>query len=352
MRIARRTLPALVAVLVAVAGCGGGSSGPDADAVLKETFGPGHPIDSGRLSLALRLSGEGGGVTPLDVTVTGPFNAANKKTLPRFAFEVSTGSGTDAAAGIISTGRRGYVTAGGQAFVLTDAGYRRLRSEYEQTQRASDARAKRSGGFAALGLSPLDWVAGDATVADADVGGTPTRRVSGELDVAALLSDADTLLGRSSAVGGRTTASVPKGIDAATRAAIERSVKTAKVTVDAGRDDGTLRQITLRLILAVADADRKTLGGLRALDLDLQMTLTDLGKVTTIAAPRDARPVSELTGALKQLGAASGAGGAATTPESAATPSGSDAQARYSRCLAAAGDDVEAIQRCAPILGR
>ena len=347
---------AIVAVLL-VRGCGDDSDRDAAAAQLEKTFGPGHPIDSGRLGLTLRVSGKGAGLDDgLDVTANGPFNTERSGEFPRFALELNTGGGPEATAGIVSTGTRGFVTVGDQAFRMTDSSYRDLKKSFAESQKRDQKARESAPGFSALGIRPSRWLTDATTLSDADVSGTPTQRVSGPLDVGALLDDIDTLLGRAGSLGQAAGAGkLPSGLDAETRAAIERSVTTANVTIDAGAEDDTLRRIALRLVLAVDPGDREALGGLEKLDLDLDLTISDLGRVEKIPEPKNAKPISALTAALSEISKSSG-GGTGTTTTPAAPPTTTttpqSAQDRYTQCLAAAGDDVAEIQKCAPLLER
>ena len=335
-----------VAAVLVVRGCGDDSGREAAAAQLEKTFGPGHPIESGRLGLTLLVTGSGAGLGSLDVTATGPFNTSRRGELPRFALELNTGGGTAATAGVISTGERGYVTIGDQAFRMTDANYRELKRSFSASQKRDQKARESAPGFDALGIRPSRWLSDATTPSEVYVPGTPARRASGSLDVGALLDDIDTLLGRAGSLGqAASAAKLPDGLDAKTRAAIERSVRTATVTVDAGAEDDTLRRIALRLILDVDPADRAAIDGLEKLDVDLDLTISDLGKVEAIAAPKNAQPISALTTALAEIAKTPRSGGnTTTTPQST--------QDRYTQCLAAAGDDVADIQKCAPLLER
>lgn len=359
MRSGRTVVLLILAMLVpatGVAGCGGDGGGADtAQTVLKDTFGPGHPIRSGRLSLSLRVAGSGAGLgEPVVVNLSGPFISAGPDTLPRFALRARIGEADQAAAGLVSTGRQGFVTVGRQAFVLTEDAYRRLQQRYRTTQRQNREQGKATPGLSALGIRPGGWLTDATATSDADVAGTPTTRVSGALNVDALLSDIDRLLARAGAVPGTAaTARLPKRLDPALKEALSRSVTTAKISVDAGRSDRTLRRITLRLVLRVAPEDQKALGGLKTLDVDLDLAIADLGKVQTIPTPRNARPLSELGTALSGLtaGGAKPAPPAATTTAPAPAPSAGTPK-EYTDCLQRAGGDVGAIQRCADLINR
>lgn len=359
-----RFLAALALVLAVVfvgAGCGDSGSG-EARKVLDETFGDQHPIDSGNLDLSLRVTGKGAGLedSPIELTVSGPFITTDKSQLPKFALELGTVGSGDTKGGFVSTGTKGYVTIGDQAFVLADKSYKELRDSYAKTQRENEAQQKDSTGLSALGIDPAEWLGDDTTVSDSEIGGQPTTRVAGPIDVKALLDDVGSLIGQAgTAAKGATGANTPTEIDDEQKAAIARSVKTAKVSIDTGREDRTLRAISLRLILEVAEEDRDKLGGLEKLDVDLTLSISQLNAVKSIPVPKNPQPIDDLQKALADAVAQSGSsgGGTATTPDdTATTPSPStgtgDKQQQYADCLQKAGDDVAAIQRCADVINR
>lgn len=354
-----RTRRAAVLLVLAVAlplggvvGCGSNDGGgaDKAQALLKDTFGPGHPIRSGRFSLSLRVAGSGAGLgEPVIVDLSGPFVNSGQDRLPRFALQAKIGGGDQVAAGLISTGKRGFVTVGDQAFALTDDAYRQLQQRYRKTQQQDREQRKGAPGLSALGIRPAAWLADAAATTDADVEGTPTTRVSGTLNVDALLADIDRLLAQSGAVpANATTAKLPKRLAPEVKEALNRSITTAKVSVDAGKSDRTLRRITLRLIVDVAPEDQKTLGGLKKLDVDLDFAIADLGKVQQIATPKNSRPLSQLGEALSSIVPR----GTQTTPQTTTPAPSGDTPQSYVECLRKAGSDVGAVQQCADLVNR
>ncbi len=81
----------------AFSGCGDGKAGSDtAQTLLKDTFGPGHPIKSGRFSLSLNVTGSGAGLgDPVALELKGPFVSSGPQTLPRFALQLRLGNETN-----------------------------------------------------------------------------------------------------------------------------------------------------------------------------------------------------------------------------------------------------------------
>lgn len=334
-----RLVIAIVVLLapVLLGGCGG-SARPDAAELLADTFGAGHPIEVGRVDATLRVAGSGAGLgEPFVLGVTGPFDATVPDRLPRFALEFQFGPKAPAA-GLVSTGTKGFVTFEGQPFLLSASAYERMQRAYGETRRRDAERRDRArGGLAALGVDPSRWIEGARVDGERDVAGTRVTHIAGRVDVAALLGDVDRILRRTRTLP-RTaqTEGVPGRLDPQVKAAIERSVRTATIAVDTGSKDRTLRRLRLQLRLTVAEADRLPLGGLRTLDVDLDVALAQLGQPQAIAAPKDARPAAELTRALAALAAR-----ASQTP----------AAGTYGDCVARAGSDLRKLQSCAPLAG-
>ncbi len=358
-RILRRialTAGALALLSAALTAAGCGSAKPDARKLLADTFGAGHPIRSGRLDANLRVAGSGGGLSrPFVLGASGPFTAGDPGRMPRFALEFQFGPGAPAA-GLISTGKKGYLTLEGQPFVLAAATYERMQRSYAAS-RSKDAAGggRERGGLAALGVDPGRWITGAKVAGERDVSGTPTFHITGKVDVAALLGDVDRILRRTGSLP-RTaqTRGVPDRLDPKVRAAIERSVRDAAIEVDTGKDDHTLRRLQLRLRLAVAAADRALLGDLRSLDIDLDVALAQLGRAQAIVAPKDARPAAELLKALATLATAGPAAqgtATATTPQTGTATTPRSSSGAYDDCLAHAGNDLRKLQSCAPLAG-
>ena len=179
--------------------------------------------------------------------------------------------------------------------------------------------------------------------------------VTSAVDVPAFLQDVNKLLARAGSAGvtgttgaaGAAGASVPSRLTDQQRTAIERSVKATSLDVFAGKSDGILRRLTINVTFDVPADLRKIAGGLTAGTFGLDLTIADLNQPQTIKAPSGARPLSDLTQAV---GGATGATGAAASPSTGTTGDASSPQARYSKCLTAAGSDIAKVQACAPLL--
>ncbi len=351
---------AALACALALSACGSSDAleGKDAAGVLEETFGPDHPVRSGRLEVAVRFNATGleGLEGPIAARLSGPFQSKGGKSLPALDLKLTLDAGGDAfTAGIVSTGEKGFLTIADQSYDVGDDLYKSLQDSYDQ---ASTEGEKDSGPtFSTLGIKPLRWLKGPKTAGEEDIGGTTAVHVTADVDVAKLLEDIDTLLSKAGdvAVPG-TDEKVPTGLTAAQRKAIVDSVKTAGFDVWAGKQDGTLRRLRAEVAFDVPAAARKDAGGLEKGAFTVDLTISSLNEDQEVKAPSGARPISELTASL-QGGASGGSGsgdGTAAQPSVGAgsSDSGGGAQSDYTDCLAAAGQDLKKVQACAGLLGQ
>lgn len=342
----------LSVVALALAACGGDdlSSKSPAD-VLKETFGPGKRIDSGRVDLRVSFDAKGlqGVQGPLKLGIKGPFASSGKQKLPRFDFDANLDvAGQAVAAGAVSTGDKAWLKFAGEAFAVDDATFRQFRTLYEQDQKKAAAESDDKG-LAALGINPTRWLADPEKAEEETVGGAETVHVTSKVDVPKLLEDVNKLLGRADATGAAAAAGqdVPSKLTDEQREQIAASIKDARLDVYSGKDDGTLRRLNVQITFDVPEAARKDAGGLSSGRLGLDLVISELNVDQEIKAPARSRPLSDLT----QAGA-TGATGATSAPDAAvpeATTQGG-ASAEYRACLDAAGADIAEVQKCAPLL--
>ena len=284
MPIRPRTLlvPLLALVATLLAGCGGGDrpapagARTDARELLRDTFSSANRPRSG--VLAAQLAVEGRASAPLAVRLTGPFSAEEAGRVPETQLTASVQeAGRSAQAGLTWTEGKGFVGFQGRQYTLPAPLARQFAAGYEE------AAAGRGG---PLGLAPETWLRSPRNLGEREVGGTPTVRVSGDADVARVVSDLQRLAGRARALlpGGGSGAGA---LGAGSRERLVRSVRAMRVEVDTGREDRVLRRLAVRARLAPGRAGRER----RA---DLVVTLTGVGDEQAIAAPQGARPLGEL----------------------------------------------------------
>jgi hypothetical protein len=175
----------------------------------------------------------------------------------------------------ISTGKRGFLTIGGRSYKLDKDVLDLLRS----------ALGAGAGGMATLGLDPQGWVKDPQADGSATIGGVDTDRVSGTIDVAALLDDVAKLL----AGGGFEGLLTPQ-----LRTQIEGAVTATKVDVWSGAQDRILRQLAVVVGFAFKQGT-SPVTGLDGGKISLRVRLDGVNATTVDpVAPKHARPLSEL----------------------------------------------------------
>ena len=346
----------LIALLLALGlgACGGGGGG-SAESLLKQTFGPNHPVRSGSLGVQLNIDATGlqGLKGPVSLKLTGPFESQGKGKLPKFDFSLALNtSATNFSAGAISTGDKGFLKVQGKTYVVSDQLFQQFKQGYEQA--ASKSQSKSGAlSFKSLGVDPLSWLKDPKKAGTEDVGGAATYHVTAGINMSKFLDDINTLLGKAGSLG---QGNLPSAITPSQRRDIERSVKSATLDVWTGQDDKTLRRLRIELGIAVPADVQKRASGLKSGHVEFDLTISDLNKSQTINAPANARPLSELTSALGG-GSSSGSGTTTTPPSGATTPPAGTTTApagssqAYLNCLQKAHNDIAKVQKCAELLG-
>src|SRR3712207_3173038 len=126
----------LVVSAVGLVACGG-DDGEDADpaALLKETFGEGKDVKSGRLDLSLRINAKGIEqlAGPVTIALRGPFQSQGADKLPKFDFDAEINSGGQAfKAGAVSTEDKGFLKFQGTTYSVPEELYKQFKDGYAQ----------------------------------------------------------------------------------------------------------------------------------------------------------------------------------------------------------------------------
>jgi hypothetical protein len=372
-RLSRTRLGQLLGALVAalaVAACGSSSSGSgsgsssgSAQSLLKQTFSSGHTVKSGVLAVSLSLNPSGSSTltTPLSLSLSGPFQSRGKGKLPESNFTVAISAlGRQGSLGVVSTGTNGYVTLQGAAYQLPAADFQRLESSFSSAGSPGGGQS----GLSAFGIDPLHWLKSPAIVGSDNVGGADTTHIRAGVNVAALLSDLNTLLAKTAKSTAAAGAKIPTSIPAATEQKIAAAIKGATVDIWTGKSDNTLRKLALKLTVPVTGQASTLLGGLRSAGIGLTVQYANLNQPQSISTPANVRPYTEFTAKVQSLmsglqgalgagaaGAAGGIGSGSSSAPGAGTSAGSSsAVQKYSRCIVSAGQDVTKMQKCASLL--
>jgi hypothetical protein len=293
------TIAALVATATALAACGGGDSDADAQDVIDSATLQG--VESGKLDLTVkvRARGEDGGNLNLDLS--GAFQGEGQGELPQLDATATAkgslaGERVDFDGGLVLLPNSAYVNYKGTEYEVDPTTYSFVESALQQAQREGGGEGEGGGTTACqeeiAGLGFSEFVESAENEGSADVGGESTTKVSGELDVPALLDQA-VEIGESPACSAQVSAAgqLPSGdeIDEA-KDEVESAVKAAAVELYVGDDDIVRRFVVDLRIEPEGGGD----GPDRA-DLDLQLQLTEVNEEQRISAPGGKKqPLSKL----------------------------------------------------------
>lgn len=338
-------LLALGAIGTGISACGEGEQ--DAQAVIDRAFS--EPVESADVTLELELALEGSEdfSEPVRLQLSGPFRSGDDAEIPSFDFDVALqGGGSEVPPlGVTSTGENVFVEVQGVAYevgedVIADLN-RQLGQDSGETGR----------GLGALGVDPREWLEATEVEEGVDVAGTSTTHVSATVDVPTMVADLNEAAAQAEDVGGGPAPTLSEE----ERATLEDAIEDATFDVFAGEDDGKLRRLAAALTFAVPEESQGDAGGITSGSVSFSLELANVDGDQEIAAPEEARPLTDLLEQLGGLGGVLGrSGGADAVPEGGGGgEAGAPQQAfeEYSECLGQADpSDQEALQACNELL--
>jgi hypothetical protein len=363
---------ALIALIAVLAACGGGGS-DDPQTVVEEATLKG--IESGKMDLAIDANVEGEKGGKVDVSLSGPFQSESEAEYPELDLAFSAkgslgGKDLNREGGITLLGNKAYVAYEGTEYEVDSTTFNFVKSMLKQQGggqgKSSEIAACQE---AASELELSDFVENLKSNGSAEVGGTSTTKVSGDLDATAAVEAFSTLIEdpkcseQLSAAGPLPSAAE---LDKA-KSTVQDSLKSAHVDLYVG-DDHIVRRITAQ---ATIEPPKSSKSGAKRVELDLDLTLTGVNEEQTISAPGSSKPLSdlflklginpiELLGAFQNGGSEgigglleglSEAGGGASGGSSGGGGgnSGGGGQQSYYECLGEAHTPVD-IQNCTGLL--
>jgi hypothetical protein len=293
-----RTLSLFVAFVVltaSLAACGGGGN-DDPQSVVDEATLQG--IESGKIDLSLDLDvkGEKGG--KVDVSLSGPFQSESEAELPELDLSFATkgslgGEKLDREGGLTLLGNKAYVAYEGVEYEVDSTTFNFVKSMLKQQGGGQDQSNELAAcQEAASGVELADLVENLKDEGSADVGGTGTTKVSGDLNAAGAaevfgeLVDDPACSEQLSATGSMPSAAE---LDKA-KSTVRNSVKSAHVELYVG-DDDIVRRISAT---ATVEPPKSSDAPAERVDLDLDLILSGVNEEQTISAPSSAKPLSNL----------------------------------------------------------
>jgi hypothetical protein len=271
---------ALVAVL-ALAGCGGGND-EEASGLLERGFSTDVRSGYATVDAKLKLEGIEGFEGPLRLRLDGPFEvAAGAPTeLPNLDMDFeASGAGLEVSGNLVLTQANAWVEYGGTAYEVGEELWARARQALREQSRGQPQT------FAEAGVDPLDWVDDAEVQGEERVSGVRTTRVSGTLDMEAVLRDSNEISG---------SQRLPEGaLDD-----VEEAIGDVEFDAWIGAD-GIWRRLATEIVFEVPEEERDSVGGLEGGRLSLEIELDRPNELVEFPAPPDARPLEEL---LRRLG--------------------------------------------------
>jgi len=283
------TIAALGALVLSACG-GGGSEEPQA--VIENASFAG--IESGKLESKVSIVSKGQQGGNVELRLSGPFQAGENGSLPQFALEVTAkgkagGKDVDFEGGLTVLSDRAFVDYKGTEYEVDPTTFGFLKSSFEQAQQkegesAGDVTACQE---AATGLDLADFVENLKNEGSADVDGTSTTKVSGDLNSAGAI-DAITQLAEDPGCSAQLEATGQFSLSQLEQAKgeLETSIKKAHVGVYVG-DDNIIRKVAAELTVEPEPAEG-------SVEFDVEATLSEVNEEQEINAPSGARPLEEL----------------------------------------------------------
>jgi hypothetical protein len=292
------TLAALTGLLAA---CGGGSddsgsSNEDPQKVLENASLEG--VKSGNLDLSLDVTAEGDEGGDVEVKLSGPFEAGAKGELPQLELSAEAngsvdGEDLDFEGGLTLLTDRAFVDYEGDAYEVDPTTFGFLKSALEQAEQSENE----SGDItacqeAAEGIRFSQFADQLTNEGSADVDGTSTTKISGDLSVSGGI-DALVELTEDPACSSQLEAAGPLPLDELEEAKgeLSKAVKQAHVDLYVG-DDDIVRRVDAELTIAPPGAEDEKV------ELEVELTLSGVNEEQSFEAPSDAKP---LEGLFKQL---------------------------------------------------
>jgi hypothetical protein len=278
----RRAALALLAVAaLAGAGCGGGEDNDESATQLLER-GFATDVDTGVFTMVAEVELDGGPVDgPFRLELEGPFRAAGSPTeMPDLDLTFrASGAGQEYEGRTIVTRENAWVEFEGETYEVGEELWAQLLEALEQPQPGQPETLEEAG------VDPLDWVEGLEEDGEERVGGVAATKVTGTIDIEAMLRDFDRLAGRRG---------IPEDVlDQAGDVVDDVEFDT---WIDA---NDVWRRIAAETEFSVPEDQRDAAGGLEGGSVSLDMTLDDPNEPVEIEGPAEARPIDEL---LRRLG--------------------------------------------------
>ncbi len=288
-------LAAIAALGTAMVACGGGGSSDESpQAVIEDATLEG--IQGADLDLSLKVKSTGKEGSDLDVSVSGPFEEQEGSDLPQMDIDATAkgtykGKDVDFEGGLVLLPNSAFVGYEGVDYEVDPTTFSFVEGFLDRSQKESGAESKGITGCREA-VGALDFTKLGENLKNegsADVGGTETTKLSGDLDpqgaidLLSELSENPACRSQLDAAGKiPSVGDLKKSGDE-----LSNSLKTAHVEFYVGDDD------IVRRIVADVVVEPKGSGKERS-EIDLDLTLNGVNEEQEVAAPSGAKPLSDL----------------------------------------------------------
>jgi hypothetical protein len=347
----------LAAMATVFAACGSsasdtGSSDEDPQKVIESASLEG--VKSGNLDLALHIKAEGDEGGDVDVSLSGPFEMGSKEELPQLELSADVsgsadGEDIDFEGGLTLLTDRAFIAYGGNDYEVDPTTFGFLKAAFERTQQQGGEENVTACQEAAEGIKFSQFADNLETAGSADVDGTSTTKVSGDLNASGFF-DAVVKLTEDPACSAQLEAAGPLPIGELEEAKDEISKSVVKTHVDLYvGDDNIIRKVVAELTVAPPEADGDKV------EFELELTLSGVNEEQSFSTPSNTKPLEDLfdelgVDPLKLLEAAQGEGLGGLLEGigggSSSGGSGGSGSNAYAECLQSAQTTAD-LQKCA-----
>jgi hypothetical protein len=295
---------ATVAVMATVfAACGGsdddgGSSSSSSDPQQLVENASLKGVESGELDLSVQVKSEGKEGGEVDLSVSGPFEGVTGEDLPQFEMSAeATGSAQgeelDFEGGITLLTDRGFIEYEGTAYEVDPTTLGFVKSAFEQAQQKGGKEDITACQEAAEGIKFSQFAENLKNEGEADVEGTSTTKLSGDLSVSGGI-DALIDLTEDPACSAQLEAAgpLPVGELEEAKGELSKAIEKAHVELYVG-DDDIVRKMVAELTIAPEEAADESV------ELAMEVTLSEVNEEQSFSSPSDAKPLEDL---FEQLG--------------------------------------------------
>jgi hypothetical protein len=355
----------LAALAIAFAACGGssGSSSEDPQSVIDNATLKG--VESGTLDVKVGIKSEGREGGDLHVSLSGPFQSGGKGNLPEFDLSAKAsgtiqGEAVDFEGGLTLLSDRAFIGFNGTTYEVDPTTFGFVKSSFEQAsqQGGGESTEVTACQEAAAGLKVGEFVDNLSNEGSADVEGTSTTKVSGDLNTGGAI-DAIIKLTENPACSAQLQAAGPLPLSEleAVKGELTTALKKAHVDVYVG-DDNIIRKVATELTIEPKGSSGEKV------EIEFELSLGGVNEKQEISAPANAKPLEGLfqelgVNPLELLEGAGGGGGIGSLiegatggesssggPSSGGSGGGVAGQQAYLECLQGAETPAD-LQSCA-----